>query len=255
MTDEATTVAAPVDEADFDVFLSSRDEAHAYPHFYGQLVKFEYSPPDADGKRRTHAVFKPYAYFIEGEVVPADDIKTSDGCLHARGFFAPGDMQKKYTYIFKMSAGLKAQRVNVAERGMKGAVGHEGWYREEPGRFSNIFPQQAPKNAPVIGRPDDWDFEAWQKEHGSESAFNSDGANPAIGGTPSADAQVLPETQWDTIAGLVEGKSQVTALRAITGNAEFGGTEARAIQATLDAMMASGFLNKAGGNYHRAAAV
>ena len=251
MSTATETKTPQVNEADFDVFLTSQDEAAAYPCFFGQMVKAEFSQPDADGKRRVHTVFKPYAYLIEGELVPADDIKTKDGCLHDRGFFNPGDLRKGYTFIYKMLEGLKNQRVNVGTAGLKGAVGHEGWYRQIPGRFSNILPQMAPKNAPTVARPDDWDFEAWVEEHGAESAFNTgadSGAN-ATGFGPSADAQVLPESEWENFAEVIQGKSQVAALRELGKDGQFSGSEPRVLNATIEAMMAAGFIIKQGGNY------
>ena len=249
MTDQVeTNTTSP--EVDFDIFLTPQDEAAAFPLFYGQLVKAEYSPPDADGKRKVHTVFKPYAYFIEGEAVPADDIKTKDGCLHDRGSVSPGDVRKGYTFTYKMLDGLKQQRVNVSQTGLLGAVGHEGWFRQVPGRFSNILPQMAPKNAPTIRRPDDWDFEAWVKEFGGESAYG----NVTAEATGGADTLILPEEQWDNLAQVVEGKSQAAALRAVAGDKSFAAIEPRSIQATLDAMMTAGFVNRAGGNYHRVVA-
>ena len=221
-----------------DLALSRENLSRAYPWFYGMLVSASRGEADAEGKYRITVKLYPYMTW-DGEAkefVKSEGVG-KDGTYTKTYLVGPGYMDKSYTDIFKLTMGLKEQKVANGDIAL--AVGHEGWFKATPGNFSNIFPSGAPKGSTTPPPPEDFDFEQWQADHAAEEEDAENGID-----------SMVPDELHAALIEAVAGKTVNGAIRALTApTSPVNGFDVPTIQSTLEKLVAAGRLAVDAGKY------
>lgn len=226
-----------------ELLMTREDLQKAYPAFYGMIVSVSRNEPDAEGTYRITTKYMPYGIWddeLKDFVKPSGVGK--DGTFTKTYLVKAGYMALSYTDIHQLVMGLKDQRVPNGDLGL--AVGHEGWFKATPGKYSNIFPSNAPKGSTTPPPPEDFDFETWVSEHAAEEADAEAGIDSSV-----------PDELLDQLVEAVIGKTLGGAIRALTApTSPVNGYDVPTLQHTLDKLVAADRLMVDGGKYKAVAA-